>query len=160
MGTIIIAAQYTGAQLTAALALGVMAALLFLVARMSMQRMVDSRRWPTVPGVVLESTVAAVSDGHRQRYRPVVRYRYEVAGERYEGSRIGWGALPGFRKFTRARRLLDGYRPGGPVKVYHDPLRPQLAMLQPDTAVGLRPILLLLPTACAMLVASYAFAAM
>jgi hypothetical protein len=157
--TVLVAANHTTAQ-SAALALVLMAGLLFAVARFSMRRLAASTHWPTVPGIVLESAVATTSNGHRQLYRPVVRYRYEVDGQRYEGSRIGWGALAGFRKFTRARRLLDGYRPGGTIAVYHDPQRPSLAVLQPDAAAGLRPVLLAAPTACVMLAIGCVYAAM
>src|SRR5262245_42495221 len=139
MGTIIIASHHAALQVCAALAVALMAPMLFFMARRSMQRINDSRLWPTVPGTVIESTVAAASNGKRQLYSPVLRYRYEVDGQRYEGRRIGWGAATGFRKFTRARRLLDGYRPGSPVAVYHDPRRPSLAVLKPDAAAGLRP---------------------
>jgi hypothetical protein len=92
-----------------------------------------------VEGIVIESTVAAKREG-RQLYRPVVRYRYDVGGERYEGSRIQWAASAGYRKYTRARRILDSYRSGHAIKVHYDPKRPGVAVLKPGHAMGLRPI--------------------
>jgi hypothetical protein len=147
MGTIVIFANQGVVQLAAALALCAIACGLVLVTRVSVSRVTASRDWPSVPGVVIETAVAAGSDGRRQRFRPVVRYRYEVGGERFEGSRIRWGALLGFRKFTRARRLLDGYAAGSRVAVYHHPLRPSLAVLEPSAAAGIRPALLIAPAA-------------
>ena len=96
---------------------------LILAGRLSIRRAAESEAWPAVEGVVIESTVAAKREG-RQLYRPVVRYRYEVGGERYEGSRIQWAASAGYRKYTRARRILDSYRSGHTIKVHYDPSAP------------------------------------
>ena len=68
-------------------ALSALACGVILAGRLSIRRTAESEAWPAVEGVVIESTVAAKREG-RQLYRPVVRYRYEVGGERYEGSRI------------------------------------------------------------------------
>jgi hypothetical protein len=122
---------------------------LILVARYSIRRASDSEAWPKVEGVVLENAVAAIRDGGRQLYRPVVRYRYEVAGERYEGSRIKWSAGLEFRKYSRARAMLDKYRSGRQVAVHYDPKRPGVAVLQPGLTDGLRPVYVIAPTAAA-----------
>jgi hypothetical protein len=113
----------------------------------SLQNASDSEAWPKVEGLMLESAVAAVRDGGRQRYRPVVRYRYEVGGERYEGNLIQWSAVVEFRKYSRARAMLDKYRSGSPVAVHYDPERPAIAVLQPDSTSGVRPIAVIAPTA-------------
>ena len=120
---------------------------LIMVARYTLKRASESESWPSVEGYVVQSDVAAVRDEGRQIYRPVVRYRYEVGGERYEGSRIRWGALVEFRKFTRARTMLDKYRAGKAVAVHYDPKRPGVAVLQAGYDIGLRPIAVIAPTA-------------
>jgi hypothetical protein len=121
---------------------------LILAGRLSIRRSADSEKWPAVDGVVLESAVAARRDEGRQRFQPVIRYRYEVGGERYEGSRIRWAAAPeDFRKYTRARKLLDRYRLGSTVKVHYDPRRPGVAVLLPGNATLLRPMHLVVCTA-------------
>jgi hypothetical protein len=120
---------------------------LILVGRYSIRRASESEAWPKVEGLVLESTVAAINQGGRQLFRPVVRYRYEVSGERHEGSRIKWAAVVEFRKFSRARAVLDAYRSGSRVVVYYDPKRPGLAVLQPGPAEGLRPVAVIAPVA-------------
>ena len=119
---------------------------LILAGRLSIRRPAESEAWPAVEGVIIESTVAAQREG-RQVYRPIVRYRYEVGGERYEGSRIQWAAAAGYRKYTRARRVLDSYRSGSTIKVHYDPQRPGVAVLKPGHAMGLRPVMVLAPTA-------------
>jgi hypothetical protein len=81
--------------------------LVILAARASIRSPAGSQKWPVAEGVVLDSLVAADREQGRQRFRPVVRYRYQVAGRQYEGSRIGWAAAEGFGKYTRARRVLD-----------------------------------------------------
>ena len=121
---------------------------LILAGRQTLRRGADTKAWPAVEGVVLDSAIAADRDEGRQRFRPVVRYRYEVAGQRYEGSRIQWAAHQGFRKYTRARRMLDRYRAGSAIKVHYDPSRPGLAVLQPGTAIPvLRPVYVVASTA-------------
>jgi Protein of unknown function (DUF3592) len=97
---------------------------------------VASQSWPTVKGMVVESAVVASRDG-RQYYRPIVRYRYEVNGQRYEGSRIQRVAVMEQRKYTRARKILDLYRTGEPVAVHYDPTDPRTAVLQPDRSRAL-----------------------
>jgi hypothetical protein len=77
----------------------------------------------------------------------VVRYRYEVGGERYEGSCIKWSAVVEFRKYSRARAMLDRYRSGSPVAVHYDPKRPSIAVLQPGLTDGVRPMAVIAPTA-------------
>jgi hypothetical protein len=121
---------------------------LILAGRLTIRRDVDSEAWPVVDGVVLDSAIAADRDGGRQRFRPVVRYRYEVAGQRYEGSRIQWAAKEGFRKYTRARRMLDRYRSGSAITVHYDPSRPGMAVLQAGSAAAvLRPVYVVASTA-------------
>jgi hypothetical protein len=122
---------------------------LILVARYSLRRASETERWPKAEGVVLESAVAAIRDGGRQLYRPVVRYRYEVDGERYEGSRIKWSAILDFRKYSRARAMLDKYRSGHRIAVHYDPKRPGVAVLQPGPIDGVRAIYVIAPTAAA-----------
>ena len=135
-------------QFAIAFALCAIACGLILAGRLTLRHGAETKAWPAVEGVVLDSAIAADRDGGRQRFRPVVRYRYEVAGQRYEGSRIQWAAREGFRKYTRARRMLDRYRAGSAIKVHYDPSRPGMAVLQPGSAVPvLRPTYVVASTA-------------
>ena len=112
----------------AGFALCAIASGLILVGRYSIRRGSESEAWPQAEGIVLDSGVAPIRDGGRQRYRPVVRFRYEVGGERFEGNRIKWAAVVEFRKFSRARAMLDQYRCGHRVAVHYDPKRPSVAI--------------------------------
>jgi len=136
-------------QFALALVLCVLACGLILAGRLSVQRGTDTKTWPSVEGVVLESAIAADREEGRQRFRPVVRYRYEVDGQRYEGRRIQWAVDEGFRKYTRARRLLDRYRTGSAIKVHYDPSRPGTAVLQTggSNAAVMRPMYVIASTA-------------
>ena len=121
---------------------------LILAGRLTLRRGADSKAWPAVEGVVLDSAIASDRDGGRQRFRPVIRYRYEVEGQRYEGSRIQSAVKQGFRKYTRARRVLDRYRAGSAIKVHYNPSRPGMAVLQPGEAIPvLRPAYVVASTA-------------
>ena len=146
MNTLAAVADHLLLQFAVGFALCALACGLILSGRLSIRRAAESEAWPAADGIVIESTVAAKREG-RQRYRPVVRYRYEVGGERYEGSRIQWAASGGYRKYTSARRILDSYRSGHAIKVHYDPKRPGVAVLKPGHAMGLRPMLVLAPTA-------------
>ena len=135
-------------QFVIAFALCAIACGLILAGRLTLRRGAETKAWPAVEGVVLDSAIAADRDGGRQRFRPVVRYRYEVAGQRYEGSRIQSAVKQGFRKYTRARRVLDRYRAGSAIKVHYNPSRPGMAVLQPDGATAvLRPVYVVASTA-------------
>jgi hypothetical protein len=146
MSTLPIAPDHLLLQFAVGFALCALACGLILAGRLSIRRASDSETWPAVEGVVLESTVT-VSRDDRQLFRPVVRYRYEVAGKCFESSRIQWAASAGYRKYTRARRMLDRYRSGSTIKVHYDPLHPGEAVLNPGRAAGLRSMLVIAPTA-------------
>jgi hypothetical protein len=142
-----VASEPLFSQFAAGFALCALACGLILVGHVSIRRAADSEKWPAVEGTVLDSAVAADRDGGRQRFQPVVRYRYEVGGERYEGSRIRWAASEGYRKYTRARRVLDKYRSGAAITVHYDPRRPGVAVLKPGHAAVLQPVRLIASTA-------------
>jgi len=146
MSTLAAAIDHLFLQFTVGFMLCALASGLILAGRLSIRRTAESEAWPAVDGIIIESTVAAKREG-RQLYRPMVRYRYEVGGECYEGSRIQSAASTGYRKYTRARRILDSYRSGHAIKVHYDPKRPGVAVLKPGHAMGLRPVLVLAPTA-------------
>jgi len=148
MDTIPFVTSHLFLQLALAFVLCGLACGLILAGRLTIRRGTDTKAWPAVEGVVLDCAIAADRDEGRQRFRPVVRYRYEVAGQRYEGSRIQWAAKEGFRKYTRARRMLDRYRTGSAIKVHYDPSRPGMAVLQPGaTDPVLRPLYVVASTA-------------
>jgi hypothetical protein len=144
--------EYLILQFFAGFLLFATAAAMILAGRHSIRRAADSESWPSVQGFVVESTVNAFNDGRRQRFVPMVRYHYDVGGRRHEGSRIAWDASAGFRKYTKARRLLDRYRPYSHVAVHYDPRRPDVAVLQPGRSSGVPPMRVIAATAATYVV--------
>jgi hypothetical protein len=57
--------------------------------------------------------------------------------------------LEEFRKYSRARAMLDQYRSGSQIAVHYDPERPGVAVLQPSPTTGVRPIAVIAPAAAA-----------
>lgn len=76
----------------------------------------ESLRWPTVEGEIVQ---AGSGD---------LRYRYEVREKAYFGSRVSFRSPGG----APDRRYPVGTR----VKVYHDPTRPDRAVLEPGAGMS------------------------
>jgi hypothetical protein len=99
------------------------------------------KRWPVAKGRVVSAKVEEYREsisrgtgGARDRmtlYRPVVRYKYEVAGERFEGNRIAQS--PGFNRGVPdfAEAIVQRYAEGSEVEVRYNPKRPGECVLEP-----------------------------
>jgi hypothetical protein len=87
-------------------------------------------RWLPTTGLMLESRLEGDDPA---RARPIVRYRYQVSGETYEGKRIAYTGSRASRAALQA--LIATYAEGTEVTVYHDPIHPALALLKPDLEV-------------------------
>jgi hypothetical protein len=98
-----------------------------------------SRQWPTGPGRIIASQVAAETEitsrefGDREvitRDKPKIRYRYTVEGRPFESARIRWVSRKwGFT--DPVRRTVAKYPLDQPVSVYYDPKHPANAVLEP-----------------------------
>ena len=84
--------------------------------------------WPVAVGVLLDREVLSERDDQGPLFRPVVRYKYEVAGRRYDGNHINWTEQQ-HRTYTKARKTLDRFNPGERVKIYYNPEMPSSAVL-------------------------------
>ena len=80
-----------------------------------------------VPVTVLGTSVEEVSGDDGSTYRPVVTYRYEVAGRAYVASRVT--PLNESRGRRWARDLADRFAVNERYTGYYDPARPQDAFL-------------------------------
>lgn len=99
-----------------------------------------SRDWPTAPGEVTSTGIAAEGGGDDTEvtYVPELRYEYEAAGERYVSSRHGFGTMPTFSERSAARAWIDErYPDGGAVTVHYDPDRPDRSVLEPGAGRSL-----------------------
>ena len=104
-----------------------------------------SRRWPTAPGHVVRSEVRGIRD--------VIRYRYPIHGEEFEGTEVTLGGWPYPAARTAAERVRR-YPTGTQVTVYYDPRHPTtMAILEPGFSLG---VLYLPAVSSALLVVSLA----
>lgn len=82
------------------------------------------RSWPWVDGEVLASYI---DDRSLETTKPVLRYRYLVAGREFIGTRVAYAGYGVSR--AAMEQLIAPYQTGQPVRVYHDPMRPERAVL-------------------------------
>lgn len=118
---------------------------LLLFGRKEVAEAKASLAWPSVPGVVRESKVAAKADDigrsassgrwtkdstPRYVYQAAVAYEYEVNGKKYSGTRIAVGDLwRGDRSVVV--EIVGRYPCGCSVSVFHDPENPSACVLEP-----------------------------
>ena len=92
-----------------------------------------SRKWPAVPGVVLDSQVNSYADDDGDpMYGVAILYRYEVDGLEFTCDRRSFGEYNSNNK-TRADGIVARYAPGTNVQVYYDPNDSSSAVLEPGT---------------------------
>lgn len=89
-----------------------------------------TRRWPRVPGRIVESRLVtrsvSSSDGRDDILQARITYLYDVAGRRHQGRDVvagQWGR-PG-------RSAVLRYPKGAACSVAHDPAQPRRAVLEP-----------------------------
>src|SRR5437868_2422728 len=125
-----------------ALAFGVFGLIVLAITIASLREAAAMKRWPVAKGRVLSSKVEEYQDdagsgkfgGARARmtlYRPVVSYRYEAEGRRYEGNRITQS--PGLNRGVPdfAEQVARRYAAGNEVDVRYNPARPSESVLEP-----------------------------
>lgn len=93
-----------------------------------------ARSWPTAQGTVTSSGVreseSKDSDGHISKtYHPQVEFKYSVAGQAYESTRIKVG-LPSSRNQTAAATIAGRYPANTKVTVLYDPQDPAYGVLE------------------------------
>lgn len=91
--------------------------------------------WPQAMGQVVFSRVKTAGSGEDTRYKPLIRYRYFVAGRSYESDRYSFDGFvdEGYRAATR---IVANYPAEQFVIVYYDPEDPSLAVLNPEIPGG------------------------
>lgn len=97
-----------------------------------------SQNWPTTEGVILTSEVKTdlgKSDDVEPKYKAAVTYRYAVGGYEYTGERVSFSGQT-FLEKGKADSLVKRYNKGKRVKVYYDPKKPHVSVLEPGTASG------------------------
>lgn len=94
--------------------------------------------WPAAPGTILSSKVqSGTSSSHgparttgssRRRYSVDIRYRYEVDGQQFEGSRLSYGKET-YKKRSKAQKIVSQFLPRKKIDVFFDPENPESSVL-------------------------------
>ncbi len=118
--------------------------LLFAAGLFGLSRVgIDTSRWPSVDGTIVDSQVQSVTshdrDTHRTKvdYIIKVRYEYLVGGQRYEGSARNLTWDPVAKSFSQREMELERtvkYPVGGRLPVHYDPRKPSRAVLDTSPA--------------------------
>lgn len=94
--------------------------------------------WAMTEGDVLDKrleTIDYTAGGERiVYYTPIVRYTYEVEGQRYQSTRVTPQALR-FNSRRMAESFLNAYSVGQPVTVIYNPADPEAAYLAKSAAL-------------------------
>jgi hypothetical protein len=146
MNHIQIGADHLLVEVSIASALSALACGLILTVWLRFRLTGFTRSWPVAIGILLDREVASERDDVGPWYRPVVRYRYEIAGQRFEGSHISWTEQQ-HRTYAKARMALDSFSPGQKVNVYYDPKMPNSAVLNPSRMIAVPAELVIASTA-------------
>lgn len=95
-----------------------------------------SENWPSTDGVVVSSKVE-VDEGksadQEPRYTAVVMYKYNIKGYEYTADKVSY-SLKSSLKQSDANRVIDRYPQGKKVKVYYNPDKHHIAVLEPGMA--------------------------
>lgn len=99
-------------------------------------------RWPRAPGTVVSSTYGSHEsttrvdgwDRSTTMFKPIITYRYTVAGAAYTGKRFNRADLS--MGPDKVKRIIDRYPAGAKIEVMHDPNDPSLAYLETSTSGG------------------------
>lgn len=99
----------------------------------------ESQAWPETLGEVVASEVRSKSvmtsqQISRRVYRPNIVYRYAVAGQPYESSRLIHAERYFNGSQTWARNIAKRFPVGSQVRVYYDPAQPAYAVLDRKSA--------------------------
>jgi hypothetical protein len=95
----------------------------------------ESRSYTRARARILRAQVEEIphpSEEGGTKYRPVVRYAFEVGGRTYESDRVAIGApaAPDAADAGDARRLVERFAAGAEVDVWFDPRDPRRSVLE------------------------------
>lgn len=103
------------------------------------------QRWPTVEGVILDSTIEFDKDvwfgGEPGNYSPgvfspTIRYRYTVKGREFIGDQVAPGGIVHTSSKAGAIRWTQRFPPGARVRVHYNPRSPAEAYLLAEYMAG------------------------
>ncbi|HEY6328656.1 MAG TPA: DUF3592 domain-containing protein [Blastocatellia bacterium] len=97
--------------------------------------------WPSVPGKITANSVSRHEDDESLWFHCDLRYQYSVDGHSYEGRALAAGGSSGDEKGANEEHRR--YPLGSIVTVYHNPRKPQDAVLERDPVAKSQRVLLL-----------------
>lgn len=107
-------------------------ALLFGIYILQLPMAAASLSWPTVEGSILSSEVYEQCCGeYSEGWFPKVSYRYSVAGKEYISDKVEFVSMGDGNTSYFALQVIRRYPVGKQVKVYYNPLDPDVAVLEP-----------------------------
>lgn len=112
-----------------------------------------SLTWALTKGEVIDRNIHIVGSLHGgEEYAPVVSYSYVVGDQTFQSQVFSFGKGPRFVVYEEAIGMLDKYQLGDEVSVYFNPEDPAEAVLERDSPVSKRGmivgVLLLVPVVC------------
>jgi Protein of unknown function (DUF3592) len=97
-----------------------------------------SERWPTASATIVSSVILGRrSNKGSAMYEPSVTYRYEVGGQTFTGTRIGWGGTASSSSQTWADKVVGQFPQGAVLPVRYDPADPAESVLDPGARAGI-----------------------
>ena len=110
----------------------------------SFQKSQEAKSWPTTKGKIISSEIHSYwshSGTGRKRhmkmmYGAKVQYKYSADGKTYLSDRISFGEFDSSSR-KDAQKVVDKYPPDKEISVYHDPAKPENAVLEPGKRGGI-----------------------
>ena len=100
-----------------------------------------STSWPTTIGRVISSKVSSTritnpGEASETRFRAAVSYQYTVNGSSYHSSKISFvfSVQTSPNSSSRAKSIVKKYPRGKEVKVFYNPEKPEIAVLEAGTS--------------------------
>ena len=114
--------------------------LLFIYFR-NLAKVRASQAWSAVQGTVIEARVSrrqsTDDDGSvSYTYYPEIQYHYQIMGMEYEGDKITFGPKSGGTR-SKAEKIIAKYPTRANVTIYHQPDKPENAVLERSITKGL-----------------------
>ena len=94
------------------------------------KRGLDSKNWPTTPGIVKGSGVDRHHRQDRTTHTASIVYEYHAGGTTHLGERRSFSDFSS-SSARRAYQIAARYPPGSRVTVHHHPRKPELSVLEP-----------------------------
>ena len=110
------------------------------------QQTAANRAWPAADGEIIACDLERRSiedDSAEESFAAAVRYRYQIAGQNYEGDAISTGG-PTVTARALAETIADRYPVGRRLRVFYDPRNPASAVLEKGVNANLAAIIVFL----------------